>query len=77
MSFQVGKIPVYERVELPEDVHKAVVSLVAKHGYGGAMRRLCVGSSTFDELRWPTALVIPKTLAKVRAKLVQLGELAG
>jgi hypothetical protein len=63
-------------VPLPPDVHKAVVRLVVERGYERALVALQVGAATLDEARTPQAMVRPKTLGKLRERLVALGVLA-
>lgn len=60
---------------VPEDVRAAVERLVTAHGLTGARMRLGVGWNVLDELRCEGALVVDKTLARVRTRLVTIGEL--
>jgi hypothetical protein len=62
-------------VELPDDVYRAIKRLVAAHGINGTRERLGVGKNTLEEMRLPRALIVPRTLDRIRARLVTLGAL--
>jgi len=64
-----------DRLPVPSDLHKAVVRLVLRHGPLPTQRLLQCGPNTVDEARDAHARMMPRTIAKLRARLIELGEL--
>jgi len=65
------------KVDVPEEIRKSTVSLSAELGsYLKASKVLGVAPTTVAELIALGGVLQPRVLAKVRAKLVELGKVA-
>jgi hypothetical protein len=64
-----------DRVALPEDLRKELVRLRCEHGYCGARKLLRLSDCVLEEALDPQAMLRPKTVAKVRERLLELGKI--
>jgi hypothetical protein len=65
-----------DRVPLPEDLRKELVRLRCERGYCGARKLLRLSDCVLEEALDPQAMLRPKTVAKVRERLAELGAVA-
>lgn len=64
-----------ERVTVPPELRLTVARLSLRVGHGRAREMLGISPSVIDELVGAEGRIMPRTLAKVRERLAELGEL--